>query len=232
MGTTLTLPELYAISQSYASSVGEGDERCHWCGAACKRLWFHDDPAPVTYGGVRPKREQPCRVLSSAYQCLGCWLWRRNSITAWWLTPEAGFKDRQKPLELSWLVTAEADGAWALRKEDAAELYAFLLNPERKFALALIDGGAKNYPQLGRVNDNPEVKADTPLYLTLNGVEHPFTAYELGEARKGASTQGMGSGVQALVRLFGPIPAEGKRKRGRPTNAEKNVPQKLIRKSA
>jgi hypothetical protein len=222
MSNTLSLPELYAISQSHACI---GTEKCHWCNSPCGRVWLHDDPPPQ----IGVKRDRLALNYPSPYVCVGCWLWRRASITAFWLTD--GYRDRQKPVEHSWLITEE--GAWAVRREDADELYANLLDPPRKFALALIDGDKmKNHPQMGVVNELPEVKADTPLRYTLNGIVLTYTVYELEEMRKANNGQGKSPGVQALVRLFGKPKAGEKKGRGRPRKEEINIPQKVIRQSA
>lgn len=225
MSNTLSFPELYALSQSHTCV---GTEQCHWCNSPCGRIWLHDDPPPI----IGVKRDRLALNYPSPYICVGCWLWRRGSVTAFWLTPGSGFKDRQKPRDHSWYVTE--DGAWSVRREDADELFANLLDPPRRFALSLIDGeGVINHPQLGVANECPEIKADTPLRYTLNGIVMAYTVYELEEMRKEKNGgQGKSPGVQALVRLFGRPKPGDKRGRGRPKMGEANSPQKVIRQSA
>src|SRR5262245_42510004 len=96
--------ELYAFSQGH---LCEGKERCHWCTGPCTQKWMHDD---IPHQPFRKSAQLP-RYVAGPYVCAGCWLWRRKSLTAWFL--DGGFKDRQEPKKLSWLITV--DGAKAVK---------------------------------------------------------------------------------------------------------------------
>jgi hypothetical protein len=78
-----------------------------------------------------------------------------------------------------------------------------------------------------KCNDNREVKADTPLWFTVNGVSFQYTIHELETAL--TSGEAYEPGARELLRLLGPCPAmaedkstateQAPRKPGRPPKA-------------
>jgi hypothetical protein len=158
---------------------------------------------------------------------VGCWLYRRKSITIFYLSGEGKerYADRQTLREHSWLLMA--DGIRGIRHDvanDVQSMYQFLLAPTTRFALALKVGEKDhNHIQLAAVNNHDIIKADTPLVFTINGVPHTYTVYDLEMAVK-TGLEGREPGVRELINLFGPPPVkhedkeeETKRGRGRPT---------------
>jgi hypothetical protein len=220
--------ELFATSQG---ATCEGPSECHWCGAACARIWPHDDSPPVPFSKARSPAKRP----GNQYICTACWLWRRQRVTVPFLHGE--YLDGQSPMRHSWLITAE--GAWAIRGESWNKLYPFLLKPPTTFVLALVDGKDANQLQCAVVNDNAVVSADTPLVFTVNNIAFAYNIYELEQAiRHGAD--GKAGGVQALVRMHKPDrsllePEEpAKKNRGRPPKTEEadgRVASRMIRRS-
>jgi len=217
-GAPLRASEIFARSQSARC---EGDDRCHWCGAPCRggaAGLRHDDPPPIPF--VRSKSS--ARHPNGRFVCVACWLWRRRSVTVCYLP--AGFRDRRFAPDHSWWITEH--GAWGLRPESAEALYGLLLKPPTRFVLALREGACDNWLHLAVANDNPVVKADTPLHFTVNNIPHSYTAYELEQVARHqhAATP---PGVAALIRLFGPPPpiaavVPEQRGRGRPTVASRD----------
>lgn len=229
-----TTPPLSA-SMLYAMSQGtkcEGKDLCHWCAAPCPRLWFHDDAPPVPFFRSTTTALRP----SSPYMCQGCWHWRRKSITVFYLNGK-GLKDRQCPLNNSWWVTEK--GAWGIRKEDYAELAEKLLDPPRRFILAMLSEGSKqlNLLQLAIANDHAVMKADSPLVFTLDNIQFKYSIYELKEAldpeNEGDRLAGKNPGVQKLVTLLGLKPKTEKVKlsRGRPPAVDGKAAGRVIRRS-
>ena len=222
--TPLSASDLWALIHSAKNG---GPDRCHWCCSPAQRTWVHDDDPPVPFQRSKSTARNP----SGCYVCVGCWLFRRGSVTVNYF--DGGLegkvlKDRQQAKAHSWLVTEE--GATAIRTEqDGKHLYPFLLKPPRRFFLALREGpkAPETLLQLCEANDVLELKADTPLAFTVNNVRHHYTVYELESALRSPEVVG-GPGVQALRRVLGPyeLPAvvvplpevEGKRGRGRPTD--------------
>lgn len=224
----LLASELYAITQSRRCT---GDEQCHWCGAPCTRDIMHDHEAPAEIArAIRLCWLETCTVPSSPWMCVGCQLWRRRSITVDFLADNSlpwaeRAKDRQTPQKHSWWIEPELT-TLAIRPKDRPQLYKLLVNPPERFLLSLLDKRDTNLLQKCVVNDNPEVKADTPLHFTLDNVRHTYTVYELEEAIKSKQTTGKESGVKALVDYCGPCTLkeyrEEKREpagRGRPAEA-------------
>jgi hypothetical protein len=204
--------ELYAVSQG---KICSGPEECYWCSGPCGRANVHDDLTPVFHTSNRNRTL--AKRPGNAYVCEGCWMWRRKRVTAFFLSE--GFKDGQCPMDHSWWVTDEA--AWAVRvPQDARSLYTELLEPPLVFCLALIDGpGARNHVQQAVANELTEIKADTPLAFTLNGIPHEYTVYELDRALRANDPAGKRPGVGALMRILGPcqLPTEEEKKAvGRP----------------
>lgn len=192
--TPLTAPHLYALSEGVSPS---GADRCYWCGTPCDRVWFKDAPPPQ----VGVKRTDGAKCPGNHYVCVGCWLFRRRSITVTHL--DGTYRDRQCPLGHSWLITSVNARAVRL-PQDGRELIQRLLDPPLRFCLSLLDGKAGHINRLhsAQVNDLPEVLADTPLLFTLNGIPLTYSVYELGEAMRNGS-QGKSPGVGALVYLCG-----------------------------
>lgn len=221
----LLASELYATSQGHSCS---GKEECHWCSAPCGRLDPHDDGLP-TLAQYRPRTL--AKRPGNAYVCRGCWLWRRQRTTVFFLSK--GFRDGRCAMDHSWWITGEE--AWAVRApEDARALYEHLLEPPLLFCLALADG-ERNHLQQAVVNDLDEVRADTPLRFTLNGIVHEYTVYELEDALRSNDPAGRRPGVGALMRLFGghALPPRDERKKpGRPRqDYEADNPHKKVIKS-
>lgn len=199
--------ELYAITQG---SKCEGTEECHYCAGPCKTFFPHGEVPPPM--GV--KRSYIAKRVNNPYICMGCWLWRRKSITVQWL--DGTIKDRQTPPNHSWLLVDDmrlnGDGknAWVIDTKlhpsgtpKNEQLYQKLLNPPTKFSLSFIEFGAQNHIQLCTTNEVVKVEAATPLSFTVNGLPFIYTIQELDHALR-HGPQGMEPGVQALVRLLGP----------------------------
>ena len=110
-----------------------------------------------------------------------------------------GFLDRQCPQHHSWWVTPE--GAFVVKPKDGDLIYRLLLAPPRSFALLLIDNSPVNLIQLAVANDKVEIKGDTPLEFTINGVVHSYTVYEMEHALK-HGPEGK-PGIMALMKIFG-----------------------------
>ena len=251
MGVNMLASELYALSQS---SKCQGNYKCHWCSGPCTKLWFHDDPPPIPF----TKSTSTAKFPPGLYVCVGCWLFRRQSVTINFLRGKIQ-KDRQSLSKHSLLITRE--GVWGLDKLDYQNIYEILLKPPSLFCLALITEGNKNSLQLATINDNVEVKADTPLHFTINNIQHTYTVYELEDAlltfTSGNGSPGKEPGVRALVNFLGPyqklfsppkvfnagdeleeeeMPMEAiaeKKGRGRPTIEQKSAksPHRFVSKS-
>ncbi len=219
--------ELYALSHG---KLCKGPTECHWCGAACERLWPHDDPPPVPFIRSHSTAKRP----GNAYICVGCWTWRRRRVTVPFLT-NCEYVDLAAAPDYAWWVTEE--GAFALRAADYATIAKLLVRPPLRFCLALLDGdGAVNHLQLMLANDVREIKGDTPLEFTVNGVPHTYSVYELEEALKGTDTTGMTAGTRFLAARLAPhVPAPTKddpdRGRGRPPAMPdaKTTTKKIVR---
>jgi len=214
--------ELYAITEG---TKCEGNQECHWCSARCKRFWTHDD------GPYLPHVPHPVKALrpSNPWICVGCWLWRRKSITAKFLS--GGFKDHQSPRDHSWWITPL--GAYALRWEDRDALLLCLRKPPNQFLLAVRTDSIPTWIHLGAVNDNREVKGDTPLSFTLDNKLQTYTAYELEDALK-HGPDGKSGTIRNLFRIFdwkAIPPKEDKLGRGRPPALEDGRSTKKVVKS-
>ena len=212
----LTAPQLYALSQEKPCT---GTDRCHWCGAPCGRLNRHDEPAaPIDR---RLKYRSTAKVPSSAWVCNGCWLFRRQSTTVFYLDRKT-FMDRQAPQRHSWLI--DERGAVALRKEDATEVYRYLLHPpaRKTWSLSLVTSGTANNLHQGATNYTISgYTAASPLGFTLNNIPHTYSVQELELAARTGQVNGKEPGVRALFDHFGPpasglVQPEQKPKTGRP----------------
>lgn len=208
---------LYAISQQ---TKNDGDTTCHWCGSCCKRLLRHDEPTPPMFTKIKSTG----RVPSSPYICLGCWLWRRKSITVQYL--DGGYKDRQSPINWSWWITEK--GSWVINSTNTEVIRDVLLKPPRCFCLIVKEKDKPNNIHQAVINEPPfEIKANTPLQFTYGNTVHNYNIYELGEALRYGST-GKDPGVQILVKQLWlprlPLSEENpeKRKQGRPTEEDAN----------
>lgn len=227
----LLASDLYAISQS---SKCEGNDECHYCSAPCKKHLPHMEPVPLP-GNKRP---YVAKRPGNGYICMGCWLWRRQSLTIEWMDGKlkngaiqmGGFRDRQTPSNHSWYITDER--AWSvmphphhLTSQPTNEaLYSLLLKPKIRFCLALLEGGSKNHLQLMIANEIAKIEADTPITYTVNGIPYHYTVYELEEALKYRETEGKEPGVAMLLHLLGPSnlfpPKVEEKKMGRPPALE------------
>lgn len=204
----LTSSDLYAISQR---AKNKGDQRCHFCGSDCERLFLHDDAPPVPYA----RTKSTAKFVHNPYVCLGCYLWRRKRQTVFFLT--GGLKDVQEVCHHSWLVT-EKD-AFAIRKEDHSRLMEILTDPPYRFMLALLDNEKDvNLLQLCVANDYPILKEDSQLTFTVNNVAFKYTTYELKTAIEDGNSAGKWPGVDMLFKLLGRPARKEKEKqdRGRP----------------
>jgi hypothetical protein len=185
-------------SEMYASSLGArcgGPDMCHWCGGGCERRWVHDDPPPLPFVKTHGSAKFPTKM----YVCEGCRLFRRPRVTVPFLG--GGFKDGRPASSYGWLITPFESSA--LGDGSYKDLCGKLLAPPLYFCLSLVeDHKVANLLHLMEVNDNPEVKADTPLHFTVNNIRHTYTVYELEKALKGGG-EGREPGVRALVRILG-----------------------------
>ncbi len=212
--TPVTLAsDLFAVSQS---AVNAGNERCYYCGGKGPQSYRHFEP-PVFIGSKNPAG---ICCPSNHWMCIGCWMWRRKKNTIQFLTE--GLKDSQCAMNHSWFVTREA--ARVIRvSEDTPLIYEKLLHPPLTFFLALLEG-EKNLNQLHlcKLNNHPNIQADTVITFTVNNVPHTYTIYELEEALKSEDPGGKQPGVQVLIRLFGPhaLNGEDRSKRGRIPKSE------------
>jgi hypothetical protein len=209
----MTSPELFALSQGRRC---EGPHRCHWCGSPCERGDAADDPV---YPFVR--RAVYAMHPSEPWQCVGCGLYKRRSVTALFL--DGSFKDRQCPEDHSWLVTRDGAHALDLESRETLDLLRdFLTRPPHEFLLSLRAGPLKNYIHMAHVNVVAEIKADTPLTYTVDGTRFSYTIHQLEKAlRNPDECSGLDGGSSELLRRFGPLPSEPKREeprrgRGRP----------------
>ena len=138
---------------------------------------------------------------------MGCWLWRRKSVTANFLS--GGLKDRQQAKDHSWWVVKE--GAWAIRKDDHPALYEKLLSPPGRFILALLQDDQENRLQQMVANDG-----EPDISFTLDGRMLSYTVADLTGALRGETTS---PGAMALVKRLGPYKLPEPEKRpsvGRP----------------
>lgn len=183
--------ELFALAHG---TKCEGTEECHWCAGPCKRTHYHDDSP------IRPhvRITSTAMRVANAFVCSGCWLWRRNSVTVRFL--RGTLRDRQRAGDHSLWMTDK--GWWGIEKLDHPELLNMLLDPPRRFTLALRTEGRNDLHRLS-ANDHSVLKADTPLAFTINNVPSTYTVYELKEAIKQRSTSGCEPGVRMLLDLLG-----------------------------
>lgn len=230
----LLASELYAISQG---SKCEGNDQCHYCSAPCKKTIAHFEYLPLPGS----KRSYVAKRPGNGFMCIGCWHWKKKSITVEWMGANgkmAGFKDRQTPADWSWYITD--DKAWAIQLHIPDNplptndgIYQRLLKPTTsknglRFALSFVHSHNKNHLQLCVANEIAEIKKDTPMLFTVNGSVNRYTVYELEEALKNRSGEGKEPGVQMLMHLLGPCglfpppkkPEEEEKKMGRPPALE------------
>ena len=223
-----TAAELYAHSQGY---IHEGPDTCHFCGSACKRLVPHDDVRPVTGYRTITTAKYPANV----YMCVGCWLWKRRRLTAFFL--DGNLKDGQSPQHHSWWI--EPMSCKAIKMPDCRQhLIDRLIKPPKQFAISLIRVLPANPLHLCPVNNNESIRADTDLLFAVDGKEFSYTVYELEVALK-EGPEGTENGVQELCRILDirkpeveewEIEDEEKRGRGRPP-ALVNLARKVVVKS-
>lgn len=214
----LNAADLYALACGMSN---QGPARCYWCGAACERTCPHGDLPPTPF----VKNYSGAKCPGEAYVCQGCQLFRRKRVTLPFLAE--GFRDGQTTADHSWYLT-EA-GVWGLRDADHLTLYKKLLEPPRRFVLALKTADCRRTEiHLAAANDCPEIKANTPLSFTLNNKPQQYTVYDLETAIK--QNNHVSPGVQALIRFLGKPPLLNRpNDKGRPAHLDGKVTQRLIR---
>lgn len=194
----ITVSQFYALSQG---SKCEGVHRCHWCGAPCNRRWLHDEPKPVMF-----QRTPKTTALfpDSPWICVGCWLFRRQRITTYFLD-EKTYLDRQCPATHSWWITPTE--ALSVRWQDGEILFKKLLNPPRQFSLMILVGDkATCLLHQGLANDFPTpVQFGTQLKFTINGIPHTVSPMELQTGLKSKEARNE-PGVRALLDIYGVVP--------------------------
>ena len=225
------MTEIKTASDLFAKvhgSQNQGPDECHWCGAACQRIWPHDEPLQFPFQRNHSLAKRP----GNGYICQGCWLYRRKRVTVNYYM--GGYRDGQTAADHSWLVREAGD--WVLCNEDYSKVYEFLLKPPIRFFLSLRStGGPRNELHCTLLNDQPIIRADTGLYFTLDNVPQSYTIYELEMALKHGDV-GRHPGVQTLIRYLGPGPllneTDTKQGRGRPANPKDGkVTHKIVRAS-
>lgn len=211
-------------SELFAKSLSrkcEGAEVCHWCGGPCDRRWTHDDVVSVPFSRTRSSARYP----GNAFVCVGCWYYRRKSVTVRFL--DQTYKDRQSLSCHSWLLTV--DSIHGLSPADHNSLYAFLLKPKLPFVLSLLsDAGnvVESLLHLACLNNQDKLQGDSELAYTLDNKRYTYTPYELEEALK-HGTDGKSGGVKLLVDRLGPysevaaVDPEAKLERGRPKKEDR-----------
>ncbi len=184
--------ELYARSQG---AKCEGSEHCHWCYGPCSQKWTHDD---IPFRPFSKSTQLP-RFPQGHWVCVGCWLWRRGSLTVNFLGK--GYKDKQQNKNHSWLIT-EGD-AWGLSDQSGELLFDKLLRPTGPFSLSITTeaGRVPNLIHLMAVNDMHGSTAETNFNFTIDFALLNYTVYELEEALK-HGPDGKSPGVHELWRLF------------------------------
>ena len=225
--TFATATELYSNSQGY---IHEGPDACHWCGSSCKRLVPHDDAKPIPGQRFITTAKYP----GNTYMCVGCWLWKRRRLTAFFL--DGALKDGQSPQQHSWWI--EPASCKAIAMPDCRQnLIDRLLQPPRQFALSFVRFLLQNPIHLCPVNNNESIRADLPLEFAVDGKPFSYTVYELQVALK-EGPEGTENGVQELCRILDVrkpevdefAEDEEKRGRGRPP-ALVNLSRKVVVKS-
>jgi hypothetical protein len=221
--------ELYAIANT---NKNDGPHECHWCGSKCTDFHRADFvPRQQQDIGIRVNTTFVKRP-SSAYECWGCWLWKRKRVTANFLT--TGFQDGQWAGNHSWIITETY--AKAIRPWDVPALYEILVKPPLRFVLTLLSNGpilsgilpmsgTPNLLQAAVCNDLVEIRDNTPIYFTLNNIQHYYTVMDLlHDAAE--------PGTQALTRVIGPVPEkllpEKESENGRPPMVPKHYPGKQL----
>lgn len=188
----MTASDFFALVNT---TLNKGSLECHYCASACENRWVHDDPPALPFHRNSSRAKRP----NNAYVCAGCWLYRLQRVTVCFLG--GGLRDRQTLSDFSWVIIPE--GVWVVTPEGHEKLYQLLLKPPLRFCLSLISREPSNLIQNAVVNDEKEIRADTVLKFTLDGVEMSYTVYELEEGiRHGGD--GKMPGVRALLDYLGP----------------------------
>lgn len=197
----LTAPQLYAMSQNDPCF---GINECYFCASPCTSERTHTQPPPQPF---MPFNRSHVKRLMSPWICRGCWLFRRTRITVDYLSTGANgraemTKDIQAPMNHSWYITEK--GAWAIRLDtDQSALYEALLDPPLRFCMSLLTGKEQTHLQIVPVNDCHEIRGDTPLSFSVDGVNYVYTTYELNESLNGKIVSDHIPGVRRLIELLG-----------------------------
>lgn len=209
-----SVPDLIAVAHGRRN---EGRFKCHWCGSPCGEQWRHDGPPALPF----VKATEPTRCPGEHFICQGCFLYRRERVTAIYL--EGGYKDRQCLKNHSWYATP--GGVWALRFTSNKALFDVVMAPPKLFSLSLrTDDKLVNYLQAAVLNTVASPKADTPFHFTCNNVKHTYTVYELECAARTGEEKGLSAGTQLLWHYLAQPRIEVKDEKrdgpGRPTSDE------------
>lgn len=225
--------EMYALSQANRC---HGTHECHWCAGPCTSLITHNDLDLMPFIRSTSGARRP----ANPYICIGCWLFRRKSITAFFL--DGSFKDRQCPMLHSWWIEPGVSFAVDLKSiGDQEELLERLLNPPHHFSLMILDDAQENMLHRAVANNNSEILSGTSLKFTYANITHEYVPYELEDIlMKDSDPSGKSSGSRVLAELLKDAPrtksedAQRKRNKGRPSAEEDpndKRHRKLIRKS-
>lgn len=230
MTTIRTAPDLFALAMGVPN---RGDHACYWCGSAAEKDSRHKYPAPMI--GQPPL--QHVKFPRSPFICRGCARFRKPSVTIFDLA--GGFKDGQQYENHSLWMTRM--GCAMVAPTQRRMVYDLLLNPPLTFALSLLTGATKEKTRLQGlfVNDHAEIKADTPLYFSIDNMRVGYTVYDLQNALK-LGAEGLEPGIRMLVDHCGPLhdtsfeptdepPPEEKRGRGRPPAKPEDDPRRVVR---
>lgn len=199
--------QLYALSQG---ALCLGSEICHWCGGPCNRNFIHDDPPRIMF--VRNK--STAKQFSSPFVCIGCWLWRRTSLTVPFL--KGDYKDRQAPKNHSWYI--RKDGAWGIDLTNPIdrELLRTKLLEETPTTFALLLRDDKDI-DIGIHLAHVSIPTEKKAHFTHNNARMPLDLKELDSALRTSDNAG-NPGTRYLLSVL-PRYKEEERpspKRGRP----------------
>jgi hypothetical protein len=184
---------LYAMSEG---KKNEGHWECHWCTAPCDSTFVHDDPPPIpfiTRGKSNAKRP------TMPYICIGCWLWRRKSLSIFSLSGKL-LKDRETPSHHSWFITP--GDARVITLDDFEILRQLLLAPPSRFSMIVkVEDPVEIHRAVA--NNNEAVTLGTQLHFTVDHVLHSWTPHGLEHAIRNGE-QGADAGSRYLSKWLSP----------------------------